>query len=74
MTQRQQDLLNVANELCAIATRMNQAFGNQVNRLIDQAETPDEYAKFVNDHTNQTTVLMKLIYMIGTWEDTWQSQ
>ena len=70
MTDRQADLITVANELCAISTRINTSFGSHLHDIIEQADSPEEYAKFVNDHANHTTVLTKLIYMISVWEET----
>ena len=70
MNHRQQELFNIANELCAIATRLNTSFGNHINHVIDQSDSPEEYARFINDHANHTTVLTKLIYMMSVWEET----
>ena len=33
------------------------------------AQTPEAYARYINDHANHTATMTKLIYMLKTWEE-----
>jgi len=71
MTDDQRTTLNAAHEISAIMTRLNRQFATDINSMMDQGVPPERYAPFINDHTEQTRILTRLIYMIGTWEATW---
>ena len=71
MTDKQQQTLDAARELYDIASRLNRQFATVINDMMDTGHPPQQYAPFINDHTAQTRTLTKLLYMIGTWEETW---
>ena len=71
MTDNQRQTLDAARELYGIASRLNQQFADVINSMMDADERPEQYAPFINDQTAQTQALTKLLYMIGTWEQTW---
>ena len=71
MTTDQQRTLDAARKLYYIASNLNQKFANKINAIMDAGDPPERYAPFINDHTAQTQTLTKLLYMIGTWEETW---
>lgn len=70
MTEQQnEELYEMARLLCETGKRINTAFGNRINQLIDGYESPHEYAPLINDHANHTATMTKLIYMLKTWEE-----
>ena len=71
MTTDRQQTLDAAQELYNIALRLNRQFANVINDMMDARHPPERYAPFINDHAAQTQTLTKLLYMIGTWEETW---
>ena len=71
MTNDQQQTLDAARELCNIALKLNQQFADAIDSMMNAGDDPEQYAPFINDHTAQTQTLTKLLYMIGTWQETW---
>ena len=73
MRRNRQQTIAAANELYDIASRLNQQFANVINTMMDAGDPAERYAPFINAHTAQTQTLTKLLYMIGTWEETWSA-
>ena len=71
MANDKQQTLDAARELSNIALKLNQQFADVINSMMDAGHPPERYAPFINDHAAQTQTLTKLLYMIGTWEETW---
>ena len=71
MANNQQQTLDAAHKLYDIALQLNQQFADVINSMMDGGHPPERYAPFINDHAAQTQTLTKLLYMIGTWEETW---
>jgi hypothetical protein len=71
MANDKQATLEAARELYQIAFHVNHQFANVINSMMDRGDPPERYAPFINDHAAQTQTLTKLLYMIGTWEETW---
>ena len=71
MANDQQQTLAAARQLYKITLKLNRQFADVINSMMDAGHPPERYAPFINDHAAQTQTLTKLLYMIGTWEETW---
>ena len=70
MTEEQnQELYEMARLICKTGRHINTAFGERLRTIMHHANTPDAYARYVNDHANHTATMTKLIYMLKTWEE-----
>ncbi len=71
MANAQRQTLDNAHALYKIAFTLNHQFANVINSMMDGGHPPERYAPFIKEHAAHTQTLTKLLYMIGTWEETW---
>ena len=70
MTEEQdQELYAMARAICKTVKQINSSFGKRLSYMINHMQSPEAYARYINDHANHTATMTKLIYMLKTWEE-----
>jgi|14BtaG_2_1085337.scaffolds.fasta_scaffold142637_1 hypothetical protein len=74
MTDKRKTMLETAHDTWKTTTQLHRAVAKDIRTKIDRGhENPQLLAQLVEAHTNQTTVLNKLLYTITQIEDNWSN-